>query len=554
MNATLSRSHLERALERSEARFRDVIERNPDAIVVVDRQGIVCFANHVAERLFGGRLTELAGSSFGFPLLAGETTELDLVRDGQPRVVEMRVVESEWDGEPACIASLRDITERKQAEEVARRLVREQAARSTAEAAARRFRFLAESGAALASSLDEEETLAQLARSCVAELADWAVMFIVEDGGVRRLEVVHRDAAKRAAARALRDEKLMEPHPALEVVRTRKSRLVPHVDDALLHSLVGDAQQRALVRTLGIASFMIVPLIARDRILGAIGLASADPARAFGQDELALAEDLALRAALALDNARLYRAANEANRAKLELLAVVSHDLRTPLNSIIGHAQLLAMGIPEALSDGTRARVERIHIAAQHLLYLIDQLLAFARLDAGREELHFTETDVSDVIADAAAVMEPLASERGLRLTVETPPAPVLARTDPDKLRQVVLNLIGNAVKYTERGEVRVRAMAAEDGAQIEVRDTGVGIAAEHLEDIFKPFWQVDPSRSRSGGTGLGLSVVKRLVDVLGGAVKVESVVGAGSVFVVTLPRRLTRMAGPRVREGGAAS
>ncbi|MGH7446999.1 MAG: PAS domain S-box protein, partial [Longimicrobiales bacterium] len=220
----VERARLRQAVGRSEARFRDVIERNADALVVMDRHGMILFANRMAVQLFRQPRHELIGSPFGFPVVAGETTELDMHANGHTRVVEMRVVESEWEGSAACIASLRDMTHRKQAEENARGLIREQTARSAAEAAARRFRFLADSSTVLSSSLDYHTTLTELAALCVTELADWAVVYIVDDvDHVRRLEVAHRDPSKHELACALRDSPvvLTDPHPVLDVLRTR---------------------------------------------------------------------------------------------------------------------------------------------------------------------------------------------------------------------------------------------------------------------------------------------------------------------------------------------
>jgi signal transduction histidine kinase len=364
-----------RQLERSEARFRDIIERNPDVQIVIDPDGMIRFANLAASRLFGRRLDELVGAQFGFPLVAGETTEVDLLAGGSARVAEMRVVLSEWEGTKAYIASLRDVTERKRAEQDARRLIREQAARAAAE---------------------------ELAR----------------------------------------------------------------------------------------------------------------------------------------ENALLYRQAQLANQRKADFLAVVSHDLRTPLTAILGYADLLEMGVPEPIPDKSRERVGRIRTSAKHLLYLLNELLAFARLESNHEEPQFQDVELCDVVREVGSVMEPLAAERDLELEVTAPPHDVTIRTDPDKLRQILLNLVGNAVKYTQRGEVRLilRPPAAER-VELEVSDTGDGIANEHLDRIFEPFWQVDSSqRSHGGGTGLGLSVVKHLVELLGGHVMVRSTVGEGSNFTVSLP------------------
>jgi signal transduction histidine kinase len=542
LTAELARTR--RDLERSEARFRDVIERNADAIVVVDQEGVVQFANVVAAELFGRARSELVGSPFGFPMTVGESTEVDVVRNGDPpRTVELRVVESEWEGGAACIISLRDITERRRAEEDTRRLIRARAARSAAELSARRFRFLAEATAVLSSSLDYESTLAALARLCVSEIADWALVYIVDDDGqVHRLEVAHRDPSKVELVGELRDLPI-EPggsHPVLGVLESGRPLLVRDVNVDELAEIAQAPRHLELLLELGATSFMLVPLIARGRSLGAIGLVCTGAGSQFDDQDLALAENLASRAALAVDNARLYGEAQEATRTKTDLLTVISHDLRTPLNSIIGYAELLLMGVPEPLSESTRERVERMRAGAQHLLHLINQLLALSRLDAGREEVQPEELDVAELVREVAVVVEPLALERSLGFVIDLPDHRLTLRTDPGKLRQVLVNLAANAIKFTERGEVRVQVEASTSGgATIHVADTGPGIAEEHRERIFEPFWQVDTAQrgnQNQGGTGLGLSVVSRLVELLGGRISVESQLGEGSTFTVALP------------------
>ena len=530
------------ALARSEARFRDVIERNADAIVVVDGDGLIRFANTMATKLFGGVRATLLGSLFGFPLVADETTEVDLLSNGASRVAEMRVVQSEWEGHIAYIASLRDITERKRAEEDARALIREQAARNAAEDAARRFRFLSESSAVLSSSLDTRTIVSALARVCVADMADWAEIYLVDPAGaVRRLETAHCEPSKAALVSELGNTPIPpdQHHPVLDALRTRKPILVETVDDDLRASVIVDPRDTTIIEELGIASLMVMPMVARDRALGAMTLISADSTRRFTEEDLALAEDIAARAALALDNALLFEEARRANQTKVDYLAVVSHDLRTPLNAIIGYAELLSMGIPEPVPAAARERLRRIRTAGGHLLYLLDALLDFARVEAGHEQMHVQEVDVRTIVREMAAVVEPLASAADLKFTLDEPTDPVMIRTDPDKVRQVLVNLGGNAVKYTEAGEVRVVLREAGGHAVIRVSDTGIGVAADHLEQIFEPFWQVDSrQRGHEGGTGLGLSVVRGLVRLLGGEISVESAPGKGSTFTVRIPSR----------------
>ncbi len=535
-------AELRARLEQSEARFRDVIERNADAIVVVDMGGTVRFANAAAERLFGTPREELIGTDFGFPLVVGETTELDLLRrHGPPLVAEMRVVKSAWAGAPAWIASMRDVTKRAEAEQNARRLIREQAARSAAERAVERLRFLADSSAALSSSLDHGRTLTALARLCAEHLADWAVVYVVdEQGQVGRLEVAHRDPALKRQARAIRDHPI-EPdgnHPVYEVLRTGKSIVRRVMDDADLQAVAQDERHLELLRALGVASYVLLPLLARGRPVGALALVSGDRDRLFDDEDVALAEDLASHAALAVDNARLYREAREADDAKTQLLAVISHDLRTPLSSIIGYADLLSMGIPEAIPEGSLHHVERIRTGTRHLLYLIEELLAFARLGASEDGLELRDVSASEIAREVADVMEPLAAERGIDFDLDIPEDRITLRTDPGKLRQVLVNLTSNALKFTDEGQVRLEAASMNGTVAFCVRDSGIGIGPDHLEDIFKPFWQVENTRTANGGgAGLGLSVVQKLVSMLGGEVSVESVPGDGSVFTVLLPR-----------------
>jgi signal transduction histidine kinase len=460
----------------------------------------------------------------------------------------MRLVESHWEGKTAYIASLRDITERKLAEQNERRLIREQSARAAAEQLARRLRFLLDSTTQLSSSLDFDDTLHALARLCVSELADWAIVYCVDhDGHPRRLVINHRDPSKSPLVEELREVFTGHngPHPVLDLFTTRRSRMVEQVDDRFLESICRNSREIQLARSLGIESLVLVPMIARGHPLGAVALVSGDPERPFTDADLALAEDIAARAALAIDNARLYGEEQRATKTKIDLLAVVSHDLRTPLNAIVGYADLMAMGIPEQLAAGSRQHLERIRTSARHLLYLMNELLAFARLDAGHEELHLQDIDVRDVMGEVSTLMEPLAGERGLGFVVEKPSEPLHLRTDPDKLRQVLLNIIGNAVKYTPSGEVRVQLSGSSSRALVRVSDTGIGIERAHIQRIFDPFWQADPTqRSRNGGTGLGLSIVRRLIDLLGGEANVDSDVGRGTTFIVSLPNH-TQYASP---------
>ena len=281
-----------------------------------------------------------------------------------------------------------------------------------------------------------------------------------------------------------------------------------------------------------------------------------EAARAAAERAAAEARDLAARLkAQALELERQVeqaRALNDelhrANRAKSAFLATMSHELRTPLNAVLGYADLLLAGIPAEIPPPAARQVERIVLASRHLLSVIEEILSHARIEAGRETVESAEVDLAEVLGEAAAIVEPLAAEKGLRFVPPSPDAhlPASIVTDARKLRQILVNLLGNAVKFTAKGEIRFEVEAEGGWVSFRVRDTGIGIAPADLERIFEPFRQVDEAATRTaGGTGLGLSVSRHLARLLGGDVDVESVVGEGSAFTLRLPVRPPEPAAP---------
>ncbi|HET8656626.1 MAG TPA: ATP-binding protein [Longimicrobiaceae bacterium] len=530
-------------LEESESRFHSIVERTADGIVVVDGAGRVRFVNPAAERLFGQSAAELVGQEFGFVALAGETTEIDVVRQAgrEPIVAEMRVTATSWDGDAAQVVSLRDITDRKRAEEQGQRIIFEQAAREQAERASERARFLAEAGAVLDASLDPETTLVSLAELIVPHMADWCIIDLLEQGRIRRVAGVHADPQKSGLLEELKDRfppSAESVQPAARVLRSGVAEIRRGLGaDTLRELAVDDAHARLLLQ-LGIRSCMAVPLRARERCLGVMTFVCGE--RDFDEADLALAEEVASRAARALENGRLYEAALAANRAKSDFLAVMSHELRTPLNAILGYTDLLLAGVPGEVDDTQGEYLHRVRVSAIQLLQMIEEILTYAQTEAGRAEVRPRIIRLGDVIDEIAAIAEPLVREKRLEFRLEVLQPDATGFTDAEKLRQITLNLLTNAVKFTERGTIGVRAEVRGDHLLIAVSDTGVGIAPDALEAIFEPFRQVEQGTTRRvGGTGLGLSVSRQLARLLGGDLGVESRLGHGSTFSVVLPRRI---------------
>ena len=454
----------------------------------------------------------------------------------------------------AAVATVYDVTEQRRSEEA--------------------LRFLAEASSILAASLDYEDTLPTIAKLAVPFLADACVIDVINvEGEVRRVAAVHRDASRAdAVANALRavPDPTALHHPVVRALRTGMSDLFPEYPppprtprpgavpriSADFPRISGEHLRTDPYDFLGglrPKSLMVVPLFARGRTRGAIALIVEGDDRRYGTQDLGLAEEFARRAGLAVDNARLYHDAQVANHAKTDFLGVMSHELRTPLNAIIGYTELMLMGVPAAIPDSARQQVERVRNASHHLLHLIDEVLAFSRLETGREELKSGSAQLSAVVTEAASVIAPLAVERRLDLRIDAPSEPVALETDVAKVRHILLNLLSNAVKFTDHGEIVLTARVDNGDVRFEVRDTGIGIPPQHHERIFDPFWQVEHKASRRiAGTGIGLSVARRLARLLGGDITVTSRLGEGSTFTARVPRKMSERSSAEPAASGA--
>ena len=300
------------------------------------------------------------------------------------------------------------------------------------------------------------------------------------------------------------------------------------------------ASERPLIRVvpeLSIGPIMLAPLRAHGETLGVLAVT-----RDVGDSEFATTDADHLRlvadhAALAVHKSLLLLQAQSADRAKGRFLATMSHELRTPLTALAGYNELLADQVIGPLSEPQLDILERMRSVTIHLSAMIEEILAFTSLEEGRETVRPSEFLVADLVRAAIAVVQPLADQKGLILTTSLPRAPVRMTSDIDKSRQILVNLLGNAVKFTDGGTIAVRVHVQGDALRIEVRDPGIGIAEEELARLFRPFAQVDTGLTRRhGGTGLGLYISRRLATLLRGHIEVTSQVNVGSTFVVVLP------------------
>jgi PAS domain S-box-containing protein len=528
----------------TEAAFRRAIESSMLAgVAVVDMDGRQTYVNRAFAAMVGWEEAELIGRTPPFPYWPPEEEEniaaaLGNVLAGQldPAGYELRfrrrderrfdalVLISPFEqpgATPGFLASVYDITERKNAERTAR--------------------FLAEAGAIFNRSLDYEETLRAISTLVVPRFADWCFVDLVEaDGGFRRIAVAHPGGPGDEAL-AARLRRSYAPKNARYGVSATFARGTTHtlndVSEDVLKAVARDDDHRDALLAMRIHCFVSVPMTSQGRTFGVITFLGTGNRTLFEPQDVALAEELARRAALAVDNARLYRSAQEANRAKDEFLANLSHELRTPMTAILGWAHLLQLGDlePDQVDLGLRT----IRQSGEAQAKLIDDLLDVSRIVTGKLHLSPVPVDLTAILQNAVAAIRPAADAKKQRLEIELAGGPVTVLGDASRLQQVFWNLLSNAVKFTPAGGV-VRLMAAESGGDVAVtvQDSGEGIAAEFLPLVFERFRQAATFQRGRTGLGLGLAIAKELIELHGGSIAASSAgFGRGATFTVSLPQ-----------------
>jgi len=440
-------------------------------------------------------------------------------------------------GERVRIVGLgQDVTEVKAAQQVARALADEQVARAAAEASHRRAAFLAEASRLLGSSFDYQTTLTTLTRLAVPTIGDYCTVDMVgADGNLERIAVSHVDPVKEPLLWEL-TRWLRRGAPIVEHLRRPlfdgQSMIVREFNDAALAKMQIDPDHGRIVQTILPRSCVCVPIMTGGKILGSLALYASESGRRFSADDLTLAEELATRAALAIENARLFHAAEQATSARDQMLGIVAHDLRNPLGTI-----LMASGLLEEVIDAqapARRHVAIVRRSVDRMNRLIGDLLDMKRIENGRLAVELRPISASALLGEAVEMLRGLAAASSIELALDAPSSLPQVMADANRIQQVLSNLIGNAIKFTPKGgRITLRGEEAMGGVRIAVADTGSGISAEQLPHVFGQFWQ--GSRTDKRGIGLGLTIAKGIVEAHGGKIWVASELGIGTTFYFTL-------------------
>jgi PAS domain S-box-containing protein len=540
----------EQALREQREWFAVTLASIGDAVIATDAAGRIMFMNTMAETITGWQHDQAIGldSTRVFQVLDTETRKpavnpvarvirdaaalgMDhsktlIASDGTERPIDHSAapIRGTDDSVIGVVLVFRDVTERKRAEI--------------------RQRFLVEASSMLVRSLDYEVTLQSVADIAISTLADGCVIDIVdEEGTPHRLVAAHHDPAKVELAYELQRRYPLvsrEQRGALEVIRSGQSKIIPDFSDDLLVASAYDDDHLQILRSMELSSYMCVPLVARDHVLGALSFVSDTSRQHYNQDDLIVAEELARQAALAVDNARLYQEAQAALRARDDFLSIAAHELKNPLTSLLAYTQRLLRRAnreqPYTLSERDHQGLQVVADQTKRLHALIEDLLNVGRLRAGRLVINRQVMDIGQFVRRVVTELEHVLETHTLSLTCSD--HPLLINGDPQGLEEVLQNLLQNAIKYSPQGShIDVQVTQQGDQVAIAVVDQGIGIPAEAQAHLFQPFYRA-PSNTTSGikGTGIGLYIVKEIVSLHGGSVAVGSEEGQGSTFTVHLP------------------
>jgi PAS domain S-box-containing protein/excisionase family DNA binding protein len=529
-----------------EVRFQlaAIVESSEDAIIGKHLDGIIFSWNAGAERMYGYTAQEVIGRSVAMLVPQDMPDELpsilERLRHGE-RIERYETVRIRKDGIRINVAlTISPVRDAAGAISGAATIARDITKRKREEAAQR---FLSEASSVLAATLDYEATLQQVAQLAAPHFADLCSVFIVaEYGMIRRVAASHRDPIKEAQLRDLQRHAPIDPtgpHPVAEVIRTGRLAFNASTSDAILASVAHATEQSRHARALIAASQIIVPLVARQQVIGAIAFELSESARVYDAADLALAEEVARRAALAVDNARLYREAQEAVRVRDAFLAIASHELKNPLTALLGNIQLLQRRVAREAgltSERLQRTLQVVADQAARLNQMIGALLDSSRLQEGQLTSTYAPLDLCALAHQVVVEVQPALTQH--TVTCATPDVPLIIEGDALRLEQVLQNLIGNAIKYSPAGGlVSVCVERRSEWAYVDVTDQGIGIPQEALAKLFERFYRAsNVDGGGIDGMGIGLYVVKEIVTLHGGTIAVTSREGQGSTFTICLP------------------
>lgn len=546
-------------IEKERTHYAELFGLVPDAYIVTDSFATVIEANQAAESML-----QMPGDRMRGKPLAVFISEQDrkAFRDGL-REIHQTDTRLEWtamitprSGTPfrATVRvgrihdgtkhqrlgwMIRDTTEKQRVATLGQRFAEEQSARIEAERVARRFRVLAEASKQLTAETDVSAMCHGVAKAIVKFAADYCEILTAESGELKTQARVTREPRQAAFVDALRKRHNLvigAPDNLIQrAIATRTPQVSPSVSP--ISEEIARRELLAAIRAGGPRNAIVLPIVSHNESLGAIVAMGTSPSPQFSVEDIGVMMEIATRTGLAIVNSRLFTQVERANKEKADFLAVLSHELRTPLTAVIGYAELLSVGVPDPLPETARQHVDRIRSCSWHQLGVVEQIIKYARAESGADETIYSKIDVRTLVNETQEIVSQMPHQKDVLLNIDIPTGSFVLHSDAGKLRQILVNLVTNAFKFTDEGAVSIIVRHNDDNAYFTVADTGIGIAPEEVPRVFDPFWRARKYEDfRRSGMGLGLAVSNKLARSLKGELSVQSQVGVGTMFTLRVP------------------